>query len=374
MKLSRFYIYLLLLPVVFFAGCKEETKYRINFYHYLHVEENGSECVDCHGELTEGMFVAADMDVCAECHEDEVEADDINAETCGKCHLEKDLDDIGAPDYERPTRGVFRHSEDLRDSCRICHFDTVKEGSTKVAFWTRADVVEIRTRAHALGRDCKTCHENLNKVTPLKNHDTNWTKRHGMFAAEEEALCTMCHNQENCRECHQREAPSSHVNLWRWQTHGVEASWNRESCQVCHQNDFCVSCHSETKPRSHVSNWQNNHGVLGDVDSCQTCHPSDFCSYCHSVTKPNSHVGGWLSGANLHCSNCHIGISNCSVCHARSVISIHSSAPPIKQPFHSLLADPTDCLNVACHSAGGAKPPLATHFIFDDSECVNCHN
>ncbi len=374
MKLSK--IYILLLFIILIAGCREEIKHRINFYHYLHVEEHEIECTLCHGEMTEGLFAPADMEICVECHEDEVDADEISRDTCGKCHLEKDLENIESHDYEIPTRGVFRHSEALNDSCRECHVDTVKEGSTKVAFWTRDDVIEIRNRAHSLGFDCQTCHENINKQTPWDNHKTDWIKRHRQFAEEENPVCTQCHSQENCRECHQQQAPSSHTNLWRLQTHGIEASWGRENCQVCHQNDFCSACHSSTRPRSHNSGWRSIHGLFSDLESCQVCHTTEACSYCHSITKPTSHISGWLT--NLHCFNCHISESNCNVCHASSAGEIHdASAPLITQPFHAALATPNECLTTpGCHSPGSGgifELNPALHFIFDESECRSCH-
>jgi len=331
-----FHIYIAILLIVLFAGCKEETKYRINFYHFLHVEENEQECTDCHGELTDGMFATADHEICADCH-DEVEADDVTRDTCGKCHIERDLETIGEGFQEKPTRGVFRHSEALSDSCQECHVDTVKEGVTKVVFWTRSDVVAIRNRAHSLGRDCQTCHESMNKVTPWKNHETNWTKRHGLIAADEMELCNLCHIQENCRECHQEQAPSSHVNLWRWQTHGIEASWNRENCQVCHQDDFCVECHTFSKPRSHVAGWRSS---------------------------------------NLHCNTCHLSSSECSICHTRSVFEIHSATATVRTtPFHDNPAF-TSCMTTAgCHdnSAPAVRRLSLIHFVFDESECLTCH-
>ncbi len=338
MKLFKLFIFILLL--VLFAGCKEEIVYRINFYHYLHVEEYEIECTMCHGELEDGMFASADMEACSECHEDEVDADEVNSETCGKCHLQKDLEEIEGPDYERPTKGVFRHTEGLSGLCRKCHADTVKEGSTKVAFWTREDVIKIRNRAHALGLDCQTCHEKINKDTPWDNHKTNWIKRHGMFAAEEKPLCTQCHKQAVCRECHQQQPPSSHINLWRLQTHGIEASWGRENCQLCHQNDFCVSCHADT--------------------------------------KPSSHIAGWLP-SRIHCSNCHYSATECSVCHARSTNEIHAADAPFAPGHLGVFATPTNCLASTCHVLGGGltQPqnqfPKATHDIFDEAVCLTCH-
>jgi hypothetical protein len=334
LKLSHIYIAILL--IILFTGCKEEVNYRINFYHYLHVEENEQECTDCHGELTAGMFAPADHDICIDCH-DEVDADDISSDTCGMCHIEKDLETIGEWFQENPTRGVFRHSEALSGSCRECHVDTVKEGSTKVVFWKRSDVVAIRNRAHLLGFECQTCHESMNKETPWKTHETNWIKRHGMFANDEMELCNVCHIQENCSECHQQQAPSSHVNLWRWQTHGIEASWSRENCQVCHKDDFCVACHTSSEPRSHVAGWLSN---------------------------------------DLHCVNCHISVSECSICHTRGVFDIHNAAAPvITQPFHdpANLVNPTACLAAGCHDPGGAEPAPASHLIFTESDCLSCH-
>lgn len=337
--MKRLTLYILILMLVLFAGCKEEIKHRINFYHYLHVEEYEFECTTCHGEMTDGMFAQADMDICVECHEDEVEADEISPETCGKCHLDKDLEEIEVADYERPTRGVFRHSEALSGSCRKCHIDTVKEGSTKVAYWTRDDVIAIRGRAHSLGLDCQTCHESINRDTPWDNHKTNWTKQHGMFATEEESLslCIQCHNRENCRECHQQQAPSSHVNLWRWQTHGIEASWNRENCQTCHQDDFCIGCHTSTKPKSHTAVWGSTN--------------------------------------NSHCSNCHLSVTECNICHSGSTNEIHNAYAPGPPGGH---INSTACLNSLCHVIGGSvlpenRLPKASHDIFDESECLTCH-
>lgn len=340
MRLVRIYIAIFL--IILFSGCREELKYRINFYHYLHVEENEQECADCHGELTDGLFSPADHEICVGCH-DEVEADDIGRDTCGKCHVEKDLEAIGEGFREKPTRGVFRHSDALGESCQECHVDTVKEGATKVAFWRRSDVIAIRERAHQLGYDCQTCHESMGKDTPWENHKINWIKRHGMVAVEEMSLCNLCHMEENCHECHQQQAPSSHVNLWRLQTHGIEASWNRENCQVCHQDDFCTACHTSTKPRSHIA--------------------------------------GWLS-TNRHCFNCHVSDSECSICHTRGVRDIHDAyAPLITQPIHSAFANPNACLTtVGCHDpVTGTSAPLdirlnpSTHYIFSESDCLNCH-
>ena len=165
-----------------------------------------------------------------------------------------------------------------------------------------------------------------------------------MFAAEEKPLCTQCHKQAVCRECHQQQPPSSHINLWRLQTHGIEASWNRENCQLCHQNDFCVSCHADT--------------------------------------EPSSHTAGWGPTSNRHCSNCHLSVSECNICHSGSTNEIHdASAPIIPASAPGGTHSPSNaCLN-DCHVIGGANVtliknelPTAKHDIFDESVCLTCHH
>ena len=193
-KFSKKFAFILL-ALVLFTGCQEEVKYRINFYHYPHVDEYEIDCMFCHRETTEGMFAQADMDVCVECHEEEVDADEVSRDTCGKCHLEKDLGNIEIDDYERLTRGVFRHSDELRASCRECHVDTVKEGSKMAGFLMRADVIEIRKRAHLLRFDCKICHENINISTRWEKQQKNGSKHHGAFTVNDKPLCILCHKE-----------------------------------------------------------------------------------------------------------------------------------------------------------------------------------
>ena len=56
------------------TGCDEE-EYSLRFSHYLHVEDSGMSCDECHGEAGEAMFQAISHDTCIDCH-DEPEAEE----------------------------------------------------------------------------------------------------------------------------------------------------------------------------------------------------------------------------------------------------------------------------------------------------------
>jgi len=320
-------------------SCEKEDRYLLRFNHNLHVVDLEMECAACHGDLDEGRFAAADHDACTDCHEEWTEADEISRETCGMCHVEKDLDTIGeAAEITKPTRGVFQHTETLDGQCDLCHGDLLGEGVEFVKVSSRADIVAMRDTAHASNRSCTSCHEDLDVDVAPANHRQNWTRRHGGFSADEDAVCTLCHAQQSCQECHRFQQPSSHTNLFRLQTHGIEASWSREKCMVCHRQDSCDSCHSEVKPRSHTAAWRQRH-----------------CLQCHSSQAMGS---------------------GCETCH-RGGIEVHEDlAPPA---FHADLSELVrfDCLRSGCHNPVDGDPGVrlvpSRHPFLEDTQCLSCH-
>ena len=238
------------------AGCEEKDEYALRFSHNLHVVELETGCPDCHGAVTAGEAVRPDHDTCIACHEDLIEVDEITKETCGACHVEQDLETIGAGPRPKPvTRAVFVHTPALDEKCDSCHGHLLAEDAEQVPVLTRSMVVAMRETAHAMELPCQDCHDYLDADTVPENHRKGWTNRHGLLAQEPDAVCSACHHDTACRECHQSQQPASHNNLWRNRTHGIESTWDRERCRVCHQDDFCVACHSEMQPRSHTALW-----------------------------------------------------------------------------------------------------------------------
>lgn len=325
---------LMTLPLVALLACDDEEKYTLRFNHVLHVEDMGLACEDCHGDVTAGDIQTPDHDTCIDCHEDIIDAD-IAEDTCGTCHVEKDLDMIGMEESpEAPTTGAFRHSEALEGQCATCHGGVLDADAEFVAVTTRDDILAMRRKAHASNQPCQSCHENLDENWVPDSHAGNWEKLHGPHARVEEELCQTCHLEQTCDECHQQTPPQSHNNLFRVRTHGIEARWNRESCQTCHMDDFCASCHMEVEPVSHGAGWQQRH--------CLNCHASQDAG------------------------------SGCETCHPNS-IETHDLTMPA---FHSNLLE-VSCFLSGCHGPadGGAGIRLmpSRHPFLDPGECLNCH-
>ena len=311
MKFRKYSLILFcIVSLVGISACKEKDRFVLNFSHSLHVDENGMSCSDCHGELENGHFKEPDHDTCSDCHSDLIDSNDITVETCGVCHVEKDLTAIGEEeeDDEEETTGVFQHSSSLEGKCTLCHSKNIGKEATQIKEMTRSDVVEAREKAHSSGIDCQACHgKEIGVDIAPSNHSQNWVKRHGVYSAEEDASCTVCHPQESCKECHQSQKPTSHNNLWRIKTHGMEASWDRDTCMTCHKNDYCIGCHKDTQPQSHRANWRDRH--------CLGCHASDSagtgCSLCHEGNIRNEgHTENWTSMHNSLPTD-----FDCLVCH-----------------------------------------------------------
>ncbi len=306
------------------VGCDEE-KYSLRFSHYIHVEDNGMDCDECHGEVGQPAFTAITHASCSDCH-DEVEAEKVSQETCGYCHEEKQLPHLDmerlfalmAEDSEKessePAVNVFVHTDALAGKCNDCHGALLDEKLAVVPELTRNDIVRLRDAAHDSGQDCLMCHINMDRNLEPANHDHAWMRRHGQLGMQFDAACSVCHTEDSCTECHSVMTPVSHNNLFRMRTHGVEAGWDRASCAVCHEEDSCQSCHSQTRPISHNARW----GAPGYKPThCIGCHDTstagDGCVTCHEggndVTLHEQYWGGASFNHDI------LTTESCYICH-----------------------------------------------------------
>ena len=299
------------------AGCDEE-KYTLRFSHDLHVNENGMDCSDCHGDAAEG-FTPLSHDSCSDCH-DEAEETEIRANTCGLCHAGK-LDDLAkgrTAKAEKPKRTVFVHTEALAGNCQDCHGAIMEKGLEKVPMLRRADVIGIREAAHVSGRDCQACHVDMDRSEAPSSHDQVWMKRHGMLGSQADASCSVCHSENSCLECHSVMQPASHNNLWRMRSHGAAAAWNRDGCMVCHQQDSCQSCHAETPPRSHNARWAASGKRPTHCIGCHTAGSAgEGCVVCHEDgNNLLLHAGFWPAGPGAQPDHDKLGTAvSCYECH-----------------------------------------------------------
>ena len=106
--------------------------------------------------------------------------------------------------------------------------------------------------------------------------------------------CDVCHTDDYCKKCHQRQRsrPKDHTGFWRTRGHGLKAIAKRDSCINCHNEIFCIRCHKNTKPMNHRGAWSSNHSKVGSqYRRCSVCHPrvisrihvgnSPDCNRCH---------------------------------------------------------------------------------------------
>lgn len=370
----------LVLPAV--PGCKEKKSRMLRFSHHLHVVENEMDCESCHGKLKDGGWQRAGHKACVDCHDDVIETKDISEETCGFCHRQKNLNEIAKrPDTERRASKTFVHTAALSSMCRQCHGNILDKRLKHVPQLSQGTLIQTMRDACVAGKDCSICHVDMKADVPPASHHSNWTRLHGSRSGLDNAVCNVCHvDEESCRECHSSTLPASHNTLWRTKTHGIRASWERANCRVCHEEDFCVSCHAETKPRSHKSTWSKTH--------CYECHTSESdgtgCAMCHKTSfdgHPDPHPAGWRK---RHCDSCHDGgggVGQCTLCHREVSDNHHNPHKAGWQDRHcrSCHQDGSDNCG-KCHEGGnsvfvheGTWSPI--HDVFGTTwDCLLCHN
>jgi hypothetical protein len=316
------------------------------FEHRAHVLE-GINCNECHVGIQQagetGPLHFPSTADCVACHEDPHDPD-----TCSNCH----------------GRARNRHAAEMaRKHLRFSHATHIEEGAgdcvrCHVNVTTDSDYVRVKHptcfschthKGQWDTRDCGGCHVDLpGEMTRPDSHvvhDGNFLREHGVQASAQGDLCTSCHTQRQCAECHGITVPTIPSRLdfdapMRntmhranfMSVHDRQASANPAACIVCHSELFCVDCHTRlgisgenpTRGNPHPPGWSgppgsgNAHGQAARLDplSCASCHGGAgevLCVSCHQVGGPggNPHPTGFssrLSKANdLPCRLCHVG-------------------------------------------------------------------
>ena len=172
--------------------------------------------------------------------------------------------------------------------------------------------------------DCFECHRSgfADEMGELGNdmanvHRSEFTVTHPIAARTDPPLCGSCHEPESCRDCHaefRREDLAFESHRRGFSSLAISPSG------VLHEQfdtSQCQSCHPDSVLPTHT--WSNNHGreARKNLATCQTCHPQgDLCLKCHSARtglRINPHPGDWsefkdrLRNANTGktCRKCH---------------------------------------------------------------------
>jgi hypothetical protein len=316
-----------------------ETPGFLKMGHYSHAIEQEIECEACHEIDSRGRPSMPDHEVCATCHDIDIDEPD---EECMLCHVLSPAD-VAAEAYENvevihaPESGGFQfdHSAFSGDSavCAKCHDEAMK--SSQSTDNLRGDHASLFPGVREQGGDttnCTLCHIDMNRTAPPSSHQApNFLNAHGNLYRNDPNLCLNCHTQNQCDTCHQNTKPQSHYkNEWR-HSHGKVGQFDEQKCMMCHNENACTSCHSQEMPRDHTNFFRTrSHGKIAswDRDRCLVCHKQDYCQACHLGAAP--------------------GI------------------PP--EDFHR---PGTPCL--VCHSPASAVRPLRRHGPLPEASCLNCH-
>lgn len=320
-------------------------KDRIHFSHKKHVVEEELECDECHSsigeseQVTRSAFPAEEQ--CMDCHEKEEGG-------CGQCHSdpEKPL----TWESHRMEGVVFSHATHMEAEdgiqCSKCHGDVRDAEAPKETATPRMyDTCMSCHRNDFRQIDCKMCHEDLveNPSRPVRlfSHDADFELRHGNLARGDAKVCSHCHRQDFCADCHSRlevlppalrhservdrDLPHRGDFLTR---HFIEARADPAKCAKCHNQNQCSACHdrmgvgagAKGAVSNHPGGWMNPastdfHGdkARRDIAACASCHDqgaASNCVRCHRVGGAGGrpHPPGWnptKSRGDGMCRACH---------------------------------------------------------------------
>jgi len=210
---------------------------------------------------------------------------------------------------------------------------------------------------------CFECHDqafvDAVELPALDSHSPTWAFHHRVAAKTKAMDCSACHQQDFCLDCHKAESADEQgsftnnmMNVHRSEfdvSHPIAARTDPQLCSSCHENKFCVECHERFAPEdlsvaSHRRGWLD--GTLGGghaiyVDnpfSCQTCHPEG------SVLPSST---GWSAE---HAREARKNLATCQACHPEGEVCLrcHSAREGLMvNPHPDNWDDIADTLNKA---------------------------
>ncbi|MCE5270325.1 cytochrome c3 family protein [bacterium] len=265
----------------------------VTFSHKLHLGM-GIECNACHAKADSSRLGTDDlMPVqanCLECHgEQDLKGWTTRTDSPRMGRLVKDY----SPKFTHA-----RHVEEKID-CQRCHVGIAESDSSST---THMPVMALCMHCHdgvKAGKECSLCHIEPNGPRPADHVMPAWSKQHGDKARMDNgAACTMCHERNDCQQCHQGDNLLPRVHPIGFEhTHPLEVRSQRTDCAACHEDrSFCIQCHQERQvyPRSHqraawaVAGSGGAHAAQAkaNIEQCAACHADDpssqpVCAACH---------------------------------------------------------------------------------------------
>ncbi|UCD83382.1 MAG: cytochrome c3 family protein [Deltaproteobacteria bacterium] len=285
------------------------------FSHKLHMAE-GADCTTCHEGITESAYLTGrhlpSEQSCGSCH------DEGFMKACDKCHTNPDDPQKVGQELAEINFSHKAHLAENKD-CAVCHVRTAKSVTVReIASPGHQECAPCHQETYSK-LDCSTCHESLKTVISFA-HEGNWVGEHQETASTNMTVCTQCHDQSFCADCHSRQeelVPSikypeaverNFIHRGDYLTrHSIEARVDQTLCLKCHGISSCNECHGQRRggPADHypLTEWKNSaHGTVSRLNlmRCASCHDKGAetnCINCHKVGQPGGspHPSGWKS-------------------------------------------------------------------------------
>jgi hypothetical protein len=313
------------------------------FEHRAHVLK-GINCVECHSGVesagsTDPVHMPSDA-ACRRCHE---KPHDERA--CSGCHGEPYVRSAVELVRSQLRFEHRRHMFAVNGDCVRCHVGVTETRPDALLPKMASCFGCHEHRDQWTLRDCDGCHVDLPaEGEPPEDHlvhDGDWVREHGTRAASARDLCASCHSERQCASCHgEGSVPALPARLAFDDVrleglhragfaarHADEARADPGVCTTCHTESSCIDCHTRsgvapgpTTASPHPPGWLTtnggDHGSQARIDpaSCAGCHGGageQLCVDCHRVGGPggNPHGPGFSSHKDEHhdlpCRSCH---------------------------------------------------------------------
>jgi hypothetical protein len=223
----------------------------IKFSHKTHIQDAGAVCVDCHSatatnnggprKMAPSSSPCSGTTSCGECHKDQYDDKD-----CAFCHTSVDH---AVPFKKRQLlHKNFSHKvhTEQKAECSVCHIGVDAIGYATEKSLPTMDICYTCHNDKKAVRDCKLCHDDLQKIKP-ESHRSLWfvKEEHGRDAKTNTLDCKKCHQQNYCDQCHFGQLSTRIHNPNYAFTHGIEAKRHDKDCMLCHEvQNSCERCHA----------------------------------------------------------------------------------------------------------------------------------
>ena len=194
--------------------------------------------------------------------------------------------------------------------------------------------------------DCLECHDEdfyaEVSFSGTSTHGPIWSMEHRAPVKAKTIDCSACHEQAYCMECHKAgfddemgDFGNNMINVHRSEfhvSHPIAARTNPQLCSSCHENSFCTDCHARFAPedlaiKSHRKGWS----MISVSGAEHENFTEDMCQICHVDSVLPAHE--W---SNTHAREARKNLATCQACHPEgdTCLTCHSARTGLRVNPH----------------------------------------